>query len=394
MVDPPDLLGIMLCMKFEARKITLAVFLALGVVGYVLLLWHGPWWIDGSHLRKKDLQPADGVVITGFRTMLVALGAGVIAALGLHYTHKSHQHTEKLFAHTREKDREQAEIAREGQVTERYVEAIKLLSSDRLTQRLGGIYSLERIMRDSEKDHALVIEVLAAFIRDLSFRGMAEAEAQDVAYSSYRHGAPREDLQAALTVLGRRPERKEPFEIDLRGVRLPRVNLFRANLSASDLRDADLSGAFMVGANLAGAELEGAKLAGAKMGYAQLREALILRADLSGADLSDANLHATQLYGAVLTNAQLYGADLSSADLTRADMRGANLEGARVAGTHFVEANLDRAYLMRVEDASEGMFASAHLTTTTALPDYLAQSPYIQQRIQECERRVGGAKKA
>ncbi|MFF9377903.1 pentapeptide repeat-containing protein [Streptomyces griseoluteus] len=380
-------------MKFRAGQTVLTVILTLGIIGYVLLLWHGPWWIDGSHLRKKDLQPADGVVITGFRTMLVAVGAGVIAGLGLYYTHKNHQHTEKLFAHTREKDREQAELTREGQVTERYVEAIKLLSSENLTQRLGGIYSLERIMHDSERDHALVIEVLAAFIRDLSFRDLVNAEAQTAAYSSYRHGAARDDLQAALTVLGRRPTRAEPFDIDLRGVRLPRVNLSGANLSAADLRDADLSGALMYGANLAGAELEGANLKGTRLAGAQMSGALLIRTDLSHADLSDAKLHAAQLYGAVLSDAQLSGADLSGADFARADMRGANLNGAHLDGAHFVEANLDRAYLVHVRDGSEGEFMAAHLTSNTTLPEWLAESSEIQKCITECESRIDGSGK-
>ncbi|MCZ9341379.1 hypothetical protein NGM37_26815 [Streptomyces sp. TRM76130] len=75
--------------------------------------------MDGNHLRSKNLQPADGVVITSFRTMLVALGAGAVTALGLWYTHKGHKQTEALFEHTRQKEREQVELTREGQVTDR-----------------------------------------------------------------------------------------------------------------------------------------------------------------------------------------------------------------------------------------------------------------------------------
>ncbi|MEU1406811.1 hypothetical protein ABZ471_31455 [Streptomyces sp. NPDC005728] len=78
-------------MNPKTKRIVLAVTLVVVVIGYALLLWRGPWWIDGAHLRTKNLQPADGVVITGFRTMLVALGAGAVAALGLHYTHRSHR---------------------------------------------------------------------------------------------------------------------------------------------------------------------------------------------------------------------------------------------------------------------------------------------------------------
>ncbi|MFE0805043.1 hypothetical protein [Streptomyces sp. NPDC058812] len=93
-------------MKQKSKRIALAVLLALAATSYALLLWRGPWWFDGNHLRTKDLQPADGVVITGFRTTLVAVGAGVVAALGLYYTHKGHKQTESLFLHTRDKDRE------------------------------------------------------------------------------------------------------------------------------------------------------------------------------------------------------------------------------------------------------------------------------------------------
>ncbi|MFJ6463089.1 hypothetical protein ACIQM0_18935 [Streptomyces sp. NPDC091387] len=130
----------------------------MAVVGYALLLWRGLGWLDGGHLREEDLQPADGVVITGVRTALVALGASIVAGLGLYYTHKT-------LEHTREKDEKQVDLTREGQVTERYVEAIKLLGSDNLTQCLGGIYSLERIMWDSERDQPTIVEVLSTYIR-------------------------------------------------------------------------------------------------------------------------------------------------------------------------------------------------------------------------------------
>ncbi|WP_228902001.1 hypothetical protein [Streptomyces sp. DH1] len=159
-------------MKPHTRRLVLTAVGVAAALAYILLLWRGPWWVDGPHLRKSGLQPADGVVITGFRTTLVALGAGAVAALGLFYTHRTHRHAEKLyehsqeqFAHAREKDREQVTLTREGQVTERYVEAIKLLGSGNLHERLGGIYSLERIMNDSERDHRTVIEVLSAFVR-------------------------------------------------------------------------------------------------------------------------------------------------------------------------------------------------------------------------------------
>lgn len=223
-------LVMLLRMKGWMQRIGGAVLVAAIVTAYGWLLWKGPWWFDGGHLRESDLQPADGVVITGFRTALVALGAGAIAGLGLYYTHRSHQHTERLFEHTRQKDREQAELTREGQVTERYVEAIKLLSSDNLTQRLGGIYALERIMRDSEKDHQVIVEVLASFVRQHApIRQHARVpDGEPAAEPASRH--PEEHVQAAVTVLGRRPERAETMRINLSGIDLHGADLRHARL--------------------------------------------------------------------------------------------------------------------------------------------------------------------
>ncbi|WP_420082858.1 pentapeptide repeat-containing protein (plasmid) [Streptomyces sp. JL4002] len=287
--------------KFSWRGPLLGLGALIALVVYLLLLWKGPWWFDGAHLRTSNLQPADGVVITGFRTMLVALGVAVTAGIGLFYTHRNHQHALAQFEHTREKDREQAEMAREDQVTGRYVEAIKLLavqdSKDKgvgLTERLGGIYALERIMRDSEKDHDTVVQVLAAFVRQ-----HAPAPDPEVAENSGETDVPgtRDDVQAALTVLGRRPWRDESQAVDL---------------SFTALWRADLVGARLAGANLIGAELQ--------------------RADLTGADLKEARLAA-----ATFTDAKMHRLDLRGADLVGEGFA-AHLDVSQLLQTTFNQA--------------------------------------------------------
>lgn len=270
--------------------------------GYMLLMWRGPWMIDGSHLRTRDLQPADGVIVTGFRTTLVAIGAGVIACLGLYYTHQT-------FRHTRARDQEQADLTREGQVTDRYVEAIKLLSADHPTQRLGGIYSLERIMRDSEKDHSTVVAVLAGFIRQHAHRPVGGTpDPQPLA----------EEIQAALSVLGRRPTRAEPTRLDLRrtclrgadlaNARLSHARLAGCDLSQADLRDINLENAWLPGADLTNsfltrAVLSRANLRGATFGGAVISNAQLQDTDLRGADLRSAKGHDAMQIGTALTDA-------------------------------------------------------------------------------------------
>ncbi|WP_371749442.1 pentapeptide repeat-containing protein [Streptomyces sp. NBC_01283] len=233
----------------------------LSTATFVALLVWGPWWIEGHHLKdgEGELVSGAGIIVTGFRTMLIAIAAGGFTAAGLYYTRERHrlernqfEHAQEQFAEsqqqfqttlreTQKRDEQQAKLTREGQVTSRYVEAIKLLSSQDDTQRLGAIYSLERIMRDSEADHDTVVTVLAAFIRQHAGLGL---------------GIPRpgEAVQAAVTVIGRRPNRNEAARLDLRrtdltGLDFERGNFRRARLSGADLRAAnlrrtDLSGAW------------------------------------------------------------------------------------------------------------------------------------------------------
>jgi Pentapeptide repeats (8 copies) len=158
-----------------------------------------------------------------------------------------------------------------------YTRAIEQLGSKKLDERIGGIYALERAARDAARNHLTVMEVLSAFIRDHSREQWPLPE----------HGTDptpprttRPDVQAALTVVGRRNAKH-----DIPGRRI-------------DLTGADLTGADLTGADLAGA-------------------------DLTGADLTGARLHDTDLVR-VFFNAILHHADRSSVNLT-----GARLADAR-----------------------------------------------------------------
>lgn len=59
---------------------------------------------------------------------------------------------------------------REGQITERFTRAVEQLGNERTDVRLGGIYALERIARDSRRDHEPIMEILSAYAREASRR--------------------------------------------------------------------------------------------------------------------------------------------------------------------------------------------------------------------------------
>jgi hypothetical protein len=102
-------------------------------------------------------------------------------------------------------------LSREGQVTDRYTKAIEQLGSKELDVRIGGIYALERVARDSAKDHPTVMEVLTAFIREHSHEQRPPSDAG----SPEQERFTQPDVQAAVTVAGRRDAKRDILPIHL-----------------------------------------------------------------------------------------------------------------------------------------------------------------------------------
>jgi hypothetical protein len=124
-----------------------AVVLVLAIA-WTLLVPGADWLAhhDVGSLKGPALQAARDAA----RGRLLTLGAGLLAAAALLFTARNFV------------------LSREGQVTDRYTKAIEQLGSEKLDVRIGGIYALERIARDSARDHPTVMEVLTAFIREHS----------------------------------------------------------------------------------------------------------------------------------------------------------------------------------------------------------------------------------
>jgi hypothetical protein len=54
---------------------------------------------------------------------------------------------------------------REGQITDRFGQAVGQTGSDNLDVRIGGLYALWRVADHSERDREAVIAIMAAFVR-------------------------------------------------------------------------------------------------------------------------------------------------------------------------------------------------------------------------------------
>ncbi len=205
-------------------------------------------------------------------------------------------------------------LVQEGQITDRFTKAIEQIGAvnadgkKKMEVRLGGIYALERIANQSERDHWPIVEVLTAYVRENTPRKSQGSTQENQASAEPPHQAP--DIRAILTVLGRRDHKHENQRIDLAEADIHGARLGRAALTGAYLSGADLTGADLHEADLSGAELWHSDLRGAHLRGANLSGAELWTANLSGADLREANLR-----GALLDRANLSGADLSAADL-------------------------------------------------------------------------------
>ena len=233
------------------------------------------------------------VTLVAQQVTLVQILTAIVVLVGLYWTSRRVLAAE-----------ETVRVAQEGHITDRFTQAIAHLGADNMAIRLGGIYALERIAKESEKDHGPIMEVLTAFVRE---HAPAQKERNTPATST----TPPPDIEAILTVIGRRETTGQHRGAD-------RLDLFRTQL------------AWMI---LPGATLRGATLCAATLWRTDLREA-----DLRGADLSAATLWRTDLREADLRGANLSGANLNIADLRGADLCGANLSGALLRNAILSEA--------------------------------------------------------
>jgi hypothetical protein len=113
--------------------------------------------------EKKDFVQAVGVLL-----------AGLVGLIGLFLTLRNQRLTAQSLEDTRRNTQEQLRLTEQGQITERFTRAIDQLGATdddgnpRLEVRLGGIYALERIDKESPERayHSTVMEVLTAYVRE------------------------------------------------------------------------------------------------------------------------------------------------------------------------------------------------------------------------------------
>jgi uncharacterized protein YjbI with pentapeptide repeats len=369
----------------ELTRRYLPLLVGLSVVLLPFVLWKFPQWYATSWDKLTD--PKDIAKLeSDTRTAMVQALGGIALLTGLLFTWRNLRMTEQNSRHT-------LDLSRKGQINDRFIKAIEQLGAvdqgggKKLEVRLGGIYALEQVGKDSPDDHHWpIMEILTAYVREnASWKEEEQPSQEDIVPSETQPTQSNQsppklatDIQAILTVVGRRTRTYGKGEVqplhlgntDLRGVLLPGahleggflakahlegadlrvaqlegVNLVRAHLEGADLLSAQLKGAFLMGAHLERAWLSEAHLEGAKLGGAQLEGAFLVGVHLEGADAGGAQLERANLYEAYLDRAILIGAHFEGANLHAAHLEGANLHTAYLEGADLLEAQMKGADL-------------------------------------------------
>ena len=131
----------------------------------------------------------------------------------------------------------------------------------------------------------MVMEVLTAFVREHSREQWPPPDSPRTTWITWRgrfrtggrqqERFTRPDVQAAVTVLGRRDARRDVQRIHLNGADLTGADLTGADLSDADLGSADLTKVTLRDADLARTDLTGATLLDADLTRADLTEAVL-----------------------------------------------------------------------------------------------------------------------
>lgn len=305
------------------------------------------------------LAPKDQLAeLTSVRTMLIQALGGVALLGGLTYTARTFRLTEQ------------------GQVTDRYTRAIEQMGSSHPTVRAGGVYALERIMKDSDRDHATIVEVLVSFLQEHARpRPDSRKSTTNENEAPSRRLRPPADVAAAIAALRRRPPRHERDPLDLAGLCLIGADLQGANLNNANLRDADLRWALLNGTQLKSAQLHRAKLRRVWLKGARLDGANLYGASLPAAHMANATLQGASLVGIDdFQSAWLDDADLREVELWHSRLQGAFLAGTKLHGAKMHQADLRGVDLRRVGGLTQEQIETACIDTTTELPAGLVRA--------------------
>ena len=283
---------------------------------YVRTLRNKPLGSDQSEFdrEKERLKLEDDT-----RKTIAQILGGMVILGGLFFTYNTYRlNIEQLKLGTK-----QQEISQEGQITDRFTQAVSQLGSEDTEIRLGGLYSLARLAKDSPQDHWTIMEIISAYVREKSPKHKPRTRVKVFGIKKQNRLVKdereiiRTDIEAALTIIGSRDARQDPpdSQIDLSNSNLVGIDIssrifigevdfivpkYNINFERADFSGTDLTKADLRGVNFTDAIFFNTNLRGANLDYTNFDVATLRYADLRGASLSIRDLHFEPLLLAII----------------------------------------------------------------------------------------------
>lgn len=283
--------------------------------------------------------------IAFIRTVAAAFG-GLLLLVSLYFTRetlKTNQRTVDLNAQNTAATIRNEDLARLSQNAERFFKATSQLADDSVVSRCGALYALESIAIDSDRDYPQVVALITGFLRERC--GVQQGEQLDPALEAAmlsETGPPRakEDVQAAMTILGRRKYtlgNGEQFSLDLGYL----------DLSGIHIRDANFHGTNFQGGVMVGGSIENSDFSETNFGHHVSVGQQLVATDFRGSSFWYKTLYECEIWDRPRTgglrrdifertsfgHADLTGTKLYVQDLTKA--------------THVTATQLAKAHLVR-----------------------------------------------
>ncbi len=251
----------------------------------------------------------------------------------------------------------QNKINAQAQITESMVQAITQIGAvnegkPNIEVRLGGLYSLQRIMQDSPRDEMTIARIFYAYVRENIKRDKPKKIKRNKEGEIIYLRLP-EDIQAVLIIINKLNEKWR--EQGIEWLNDAQLNFSHTDFSGYSLRNIDFRDT-------------------------ALKSADFSDTDLQNADLSDANFHDSNLQNALLFNTDLSGAHLAYVDLSNTSLLegyfvSANLRCSKLSGTDFRESYLENVDFKHA-DLSDAILFGVNLSKTKGLSQENLNSAY------------------
>ncbi|WP_166416074.1 pentapeptide repeat-containing protein [Cochlodiniinecator piscidefendens] len=171
------------------------------------------------------------------------------------------------------------------------------ITEPNLEVRIGGLYALERIAQDSERDHIQIMEILCAYIRENSPAPNLESIEEQSA-----HPIPRLDIQTAATIISRRSQKRIRLEWQNRF----RLNLTKSNLAGVDFSKGNLSAAMFRECYLEETSFQKANLEGTQFDRSHMNNSDFMRAKLKGTRFNNCSMKQSKPFSRGLALAEIH----------------------------------------------------------------------------------------